>query len=72
VHENPDYVRTASHADGAAYVVKACLASDLIMAIHEALKEHRFVSPIIPLEENPQNQSGSQKTKQPNVRNQKC
>jgi DNA-binding NarL/FixJ family response regulator len=25
VHEDPDYVRTASHADGTAYVVKACL-----------------------------------------------
>jgi len=24
------------------YVVKACLASDLITAIHEALGEHRF------------------------------
>ena len=30
VHEDPDYVRTALHAAGAAYVVKACLASDLI------------------------------------------
>ena len=42
VHEDPDYVRTALHAAGAAYVVKACLASDLITAIHEALGEHRF------------------------------
>ena len=53
VHEDPDYVRTALHAGGAAYVVKACLASDLITAIHEALGEHHFVSPIISLEENP-------------------
>jgi hypothetical protein len=34
-------------------LVKACLASDLITAIHETLGEHRFVSPIISLEENP-------------------
>jgi DNA-binding NarL/FixJ family response regulator len=52
VHEDPDYVRTALHAAGTAYVVKACLASDLITAIHEALVEHSFVSPIISLEEN--------------------
>jgi DNA-binding NarL/FixJ family response regulator len=36
VHEDPDYVRTALHAGGTAYFVKACLASDLITAIHEA------------------------------------
>jgi hypothetical protein len=30
VHEDPDYVRTALHAGGTAYVVKARLASDLI------------------------------------------
>jgi len=42
VHEDPDYVRTALHAGGIAYVVKACPASDLITAIHEALGEHRF------------------------------
>jgi len=53
VHEDPDDVRTALRAGGAAYVVKACLASDLITAIHEALGEHCFVSPIISLEENP-------------------
>ena len=50
-HEDPDYVRTALHAGGTAYVVKACLASGLITAIHEALVEHSFVSPIICSEE---------------------
>jgi hypothetical protein len=30
VHEDPDYVCTALHAGGTAYVVKARLASDLI------------------------------------------
>ena len=53
VHEDPDYVRTASHAGGTAYFVKACLASDLITAIHEALGEDRFVLPTISLAENP-------------------
>ena len=42
VHEDPDYVRTALHAGGTAYFVKACLASDLITAIHEAPLEHSF------------------------------
>ncbi len=47
VHEDPDYVRAALQAGGAAYVIKARLASDLITAIHEALAEHRFVSPTL-------------------------
>ena len=45
VHEDPDYVRAALQSGGAAYVIKARLASDLITAIHEALSEHPFVSP---------------------------
>jgi DNA-binding NarL/FixJ family response regulator len=53
LHEYPDYVHTALHAGGTAYVVEACLASGLITAIHEALVEHSFVSPMICLEENP-------------------
>ncbi len=47
VHEDPDYVRAALQSGGAAYVIKARLASDLITAIHEALADHRFVSPTI-------------------------
>lgn len=47
VHEDPDYVRAALESGGAAYVIKARLASDLITAIHEALADHRFVSPTI-------------------------
>ncbi len=47
VHEDPDYVRTALQSGGAAYVIKARLASDLITAIHETLAGHRFVSPTI-------------------------
>ncbi len=49
VHEDPDYVRAALQSGGAAYVIKARLASDLIMAIHEALADHRFVSPTLGL-----------------------
>lgn len=52
VHEDADYVRTALHAGGTVYLVKAFLASDLITTVHEALLEHSFVSPIICLEEN--------------------
>ena len=47
VHEDPDYVRAALQSGGAAYVIKARLASDLITAIHEALADHRFVSPAL-------------------------
>ena len=47
VHEDPDYVRAALQSGGAAYVIKARLASDLITAIHEALTDHRFVSPTL-------------------------
>ncbi len=47
VHEDPDYVRAALQSGGAAYVIKARLASDLITAIHEALADHRFVSPTL-------------------------
>jgi DNA-binding NarL/FixJ family response regulator len=42
VHEDPDYVRTALHAAGAAYVATACPACDRMTAIHEALVEHSF------------------------------
>jgi DNA-binding NarL/FixJ family response regulator len=49
VQEDPDYVRAAMEAGGAAYVVKARLASDLIPAIHEALAGRRFVSPSLNL-----------------------
>src|ERR1035438_3894184 len=37
VHEDTDYVRSALAAGGAAYVVKARMATDLVVAIHEAL-----------------------------------
>lgn len=47
VHEDPDYLRAALQAGGAAYVIKARLASDLITAIHETLSEHPFVSPAL-------------------------
>ncbi len=40
VHDDPDYVRAALQAGGAAYVIKARLATDLVTAIHEALSEH--------------------------------
>ncbi len=40
VHDDPDYVRAALQAGGAAYIIKTRLASDLITAIHEALSEH--------------------------------
>jgi DNA-binding NarL/FixJ family response regulator len=47
VHDDPDYLHAALQSGGAAYVIKARLASDLSTAIHEALAGHRFVSPTI-------------------------
>ena len=53
VHEDPDYVRAALDAGGAAYVVKARLAADLIHAIHAALDGQCFVSPTLHLGDKP-------------------
>src|ERR1035441_7322113 len=47
VHDDPDYVRAAMDAGGAAYVAKPRLASDLIPAVHAALEGRRFVSPTL-------------------------
>jgi DNA-binding NarL/FixJ family response regulator len=47
VHEDPDYLRAALQSGGAAYVIKARLATDLIAAIHQALADQHFVSPTI-------------------------
>lgn len=58
VHEDPDYVRAALQAGGAAYVIKARLASDLIKAIHETLAEHRFVSPTLQWNSTDQQRNG--------------
>ncbi len=53
VHEDLDYVRAALQSGGAAYVLKARLASDLIVAIHEALEGRCFVSPTLAFQETP-------------------
>ena len=53
VHEDLDYVRAAMDAGGAAYVLKARLALDLIPAIHAALDGQSFISPTLHLEDNP-------------------
>jgi DNA-binding NarL/FixJ family response regulator len=44
VHEDPDYVRGAFAAGAQGYVVKSRLASDLPLAIREALAGRHFVS----------------------------
>jgi DNA-binding NarL/FixJ family response regulator len=53
VHEDPDYLRAAMEAGGAAYVTKTRLASDLIPAIRAALAGQCFVSPNLPQGEQP-------------------
>jgi DNA-binding NarL/FixJ family response regulator len=50
VHDDPDYVRAALAAGALGYVVKCRLASDLLLAMKEALAGRSFVSPCISLE----------------------
>ena len=47
VHQDPDYVRGALAAGALGYVVKSRLASDLPLALREALAGRSFVSPSI-------------------------
>jgi DNA-binding NarL/FixJ family response regulator len=47
VHSDPDYVRAGLAAGATGYVVKSRLASDLVLALREALAGRSFVSPSI-------------------------
>jgi DNA-binding NarL/FixJ family response regulator len=47
VHEGPDYVRSARAAGADGYVTKSRLASDLVVALRNALSGRSFVSPTI-------------------------
>jgi DNA-binding NarL/FixJ family response regulator len=50
VHGDPDYARAGLAAGASGYVVKSRLASDLVLALREALAGRTFVSPSISLE----------------------
>ena len=47
VHEDPDFIREGLSTGAMAYVVKTRLASDLMLAVQEALEGHAFVSPSV-------------------------
>jgi len=47
VHGDPDYVRAGLDAGATGYVVKSRLASDLVLALREALAGRSFVSPSV-------------------------
>jgi DNA-binding NarL/FixJ family response regulator len=49
VWEDSDFAREAMAVGADAYVVKSRLASDLKLAVSEALAEHKFVSPPLTL-----------------------
>lgn len=49
VWEDVDFAREAMSVGADAYVVKSRLASDLKLAVSEALAEHKFVSPPLTL-----------------------
>jgi DNA-binding NarL/FixJ family response regulator len=44
IHEDRDFLAAALSAGAAGYVTKDRLSPDLVLAIHEALKGHTFVS----------------------------
>jgi DNA-binding NarL/FixJ family response regulator len=44
VLEDPDFVAAALSAGAVGYVLKPALATDLLLAIHEALQGHIFIS----------------------------
>lgn len=46
IHQDQDFVRTALEAGASGDVVKCRLASDLTIAIQEALEGRQFVSPL--------------------------
>ena len=50
VHADPDYARAAFAAGAFAYVTKARLATDLIVALELALEGGRFISPGVGLD----------------------
>ena len=51
VHDDPDFAREALATGALGYVTKPRMATDLSMAIKEALAGRSFVSPSIPLED---------------------
>jgi DNA-binding NarL/FixJ family response regulator len=46
IHEDADFFDAAFSAGASAYVTKARLSTDLILAIREVLKGHTFASPV--------------------------
>ena len=51
VHDDPDFVREALAAGALGYVVKPRLASDLPMAVREAIAGRSFVSPTVAVDD---------------------
>jgi DNA-binding NarL/FixJ family response regulator len=47
MHGDPDYVTEAFRIGASGYLLKRAAASELITAIHEVLKGHRYVSPLV-------------------------
>jgi len=47
VHQDPALVETAFEAGGIGYVLKTSAGEDLLPAIDEALRGHRYVSPLL-------------------------
>ena len=50
VHQDPEYVHAALAAGAHGYVAKCQLATDLLLALREALAGRCFISPSISLE----------------------
>jgi len=50
VHEDPDFVEAAFAAGARGYVLKHCMANDLLPAIRTVLQDQIFVSPTLEVE----------------------
>ncbi len=46
MHSDPDYVKEAVQLGALGYILKRCAASELVLAIQEALKGRRYVTPL--------------------------
>jgi DNA-binding NarL/FixJ family response regulator len=49
VHKDLDFVETAMSVGALGYVLKQCMATDLVPAIWKALEGRTFISPSVPL-----------------------
>jgi DNA-binding NarL/FixJ family response regulator len=50
MHDDPEYIRAAFEAGGSGYLLKRCASSELLTAVHETLRGHSYITPLISTE----------------------